>query len=325
MPIASPGPLTRRRRPPRAARSAARLTLLAALAASLGAAGAGSAQEPAADHHIHGLAVPPGDPESLLVATHTGLVRLRGSAPPEWIGTPMDLMGFTAHPREPGLVFASGHPDLETYRKQKVGMLGVLVSRDGGRTWRSVALAGRADFHALAYTPRDGGQLYGWTVGDPPGLVRVTVATWATESLAAPGLADVLSLSASPDGDGPLWAGTKGGLLVSRDAGRTWLRAPGLVGERPVPAVKHHVGDPRVAFASVVEAVPALLRTRDGGATWERTAFAADPADPIVALAVGPGEVVVMATAKSDVARSDDGGRTWRPMVERGRPVGGRR
>ena len=167
MPIASPGQLTRRRRPPRAARSAARLTLLAALAASLGAARAGSAQELAAVHHIHGLAVPPGDPESLLVATHTGLVRLRGSAPPEWIGAPTDLMGFTAHPREPGLVFASGHPDLETYRKQKVGMLGVLVSRDGGRTWRSVALAGRADFHALAYTPRDGGQLYGWTVGDP--------------------------------------------------------------------------------------------------------------------------------------------------------------
>ena len=149
----------------------------------------------------------------------------------------------------------------------------------------------------------------------------MTVATWATEPLAAPGLADVLSLSASPDGDGP---GTKRGLLVSHDAGGTWVRVPGLVGERPVPAVKHHVGDSRVAFAYLIEAVPVLLRTRDGGATSERTAFAADPADPIVALAVGPREVVVVATTKSDVVRSDDGGRTWRALVERGQPVAGR-
>jgi hypothetical protein len=29
---------------------------------------------------------------------------------------------------------------LATYREQKVGNLGLLVRRDGGRTWRSVAL-----------------------------------------------------------------------------------------------------------------------------------------------------------------------------------------
>ena len=100
-------------------------------------------------HHIHGLALDRRDPEVLYVATHTGLVRLRPNAPPEWAGSFFDLMGFTAHPTEAGLLFASGHPDLATYREQKVGNLGLLVSRDGGRTWRSVALQGAADFHAL--------------------------------------------------------------------------------------------------------------------------------------------------------------------------------
>jgi len=113
-------------------------------------------------HHIHGLAVDPRDPDVLYIATHTGLVRVRPNASPEWVGSHRpDLMGFTAHPREANLIFASGHPDLATYRQQGIGNLELLVSRDGGRTWQTVAFKGEADFHALAYSPRNSGTLYG--------------------------------------------------------------------------------------------------------------------------------------------------------------------
>src|SRR5918992_3247298 len=92
-------------------------------------------------HHIHGLAIDRQDPEVVYIATHTGLVRLRPNAAAEWIGEQrFDLMGFTAHPQNADVVYASGHPDLQTYAREKVGNLGLLVSRDRGKTWQSVAL-----------------------------------------------------------------------------------------------------------------------------------------------------------------------------------------
>ena len=89
------------------------LVLAAALVAVLAVSRQGAAQLPPAPreiHHIHGLALPRRDPEVLLIATHTGLVRIPPQSPPEWVGAPMDLMGFMAHPQEPEVVYASGHP-----------------------------------------------------------------------------------------------------------------------------------------------------------------------------------------------------------------------
>jgi hypothetical protein len=105
-------------------------------------------------HHIHGLAVDRRDPEILYIATHTGLVRVRPNASAEWVGSHrFDLMGFTADPRAADLVYASGHPDLATYQQSGIGNLGLLVSRDGGRTWQSFALKGGACHHGLHGSP----------------------------------------------------------------------------------------------------------------------------------------------------------------------------
>lgn len=269
--------------------------------------------------HIHGLALDRRDLEVLYIATHTGLVRLGASAEPEWIGS-FDLMGFTAHPQDPNLVYASGHPDLATYREQKIGNLGLLVSRDGGRTWRSVALKGDADFHALAYSPRDGGQLYGWSVAGQPGLHRISAVSWTGAPVPARGLADVLSLAASPDPAGPLLAGTKAGLMMSRDGGAGWIPVPSVPPDAAVTAVGYHATDGRLAYAYVARGDRGLMRSRDGGATWGATSFAARTDAIVVALAVGPESHVVVATSGSDVLRSRDGGRTWQAILERGRP-----
>jgi photosystem II stability/assembly factor-like uncharacterized protein len=62
-----------------------------------------------------------------------------------------------------------------------------------------------------------------------------------------------------------------------------------------------------------------LLRSRDGGGAWEAVG-AVIPTES-VALAVGPGDPIVMTTSKADIFRSRDGGRTWKAMLEQGRPV----
>jgi photosystem II stability/assembly factor-like uncharacterized protein len=271
-------------------------------------------------HHIHGLALDRRDPEVLYVATHTGLVRLRPSAAPEWAGSFFDLMGFTAHPAEAGLVFASGHPDLATYREQKVGNLGLLVSRDGGRTWRSVALRGDADFHALAYHPGNGGELYGWSVAERAGLYRIATGSWVAEPVRAVGLADVLTLAASPDPGGPLLAGTKMGLFVSRSRGATWARVE-TISPAPVTALAYHATDGQVVYLYLAPPGPGLLRSRDRGSTWEAVKGVVPAGSVAVALAVGPGDHVVVATSKADILRSRDGGRTWKAVLEQGRPV----
>ena len=273
-------------------------------------------------HHIHGLAVDQRDPDLLYVATHTGLVLLRTGRKPEWVGMHrFDLMGFTAHPHETGLMYASGHPDVITYRQDGVGHLGLLASRDGGRTWQSVSLKGEADFHALAFSPRDGGQLYGWSVAGQSGLYRISAATGSGERLPGRGLSEVLALSASPDPDGPLLAGTRAGLLMSRDGGVAWTRVPTVSADVAVTALAHHVTDPKVVYAYLARPGPGLARSGDGGSTWEPAGPLMDPSMVVTALAVGRGNHVALATMGGDLMRSRDEGRTWEVVLRRGRPA----
>lgn len=273
-------------------------------------------------HHIHGLAIDSRDPGVLYVATHTGLVRVGPDGALGWVGAHrFDLMGFTAPPGKPGLVYASGHPDLQTYRLDGVGNLGLLVSRDGGRSWQSVALKGQADFHAMAWSPRDGGQIYGWSVAGQAGLYRVSTLSWAVTRLPASGLSGALALAASPDPSGPLLAGTEQGLAISRDGGGAWARAAGAPADAPVTAVGFHSSDPRMVYGYFAGAGPGLMRSRDGGGKWEPAGLAVDPRTPVVAVAVGPGNHVAVATTAADVVRSRDGGRSWQTVLARGRPL----
>jgi photosystem II stability/assembly factor-like uncharacterized protein len=278
--------------------------------------------EPVEIHHIHGLAIDRRDAGVVYVATHTGLVRLKQGAVPAWVGTQrFDFMGFTSHPSEAGVVFASGHPDIPTYQRDKVGNLGLLVSRNGGQTWQSVALRGQADFHAMTYSPRDGGRLFGWSVAGEPGLYRVSTTTWKAERLTARGLDNVISLAASTDPRGPLLAGTASGLRVSNDGGATWTAATGLPASVPVTAVVYHPIDARRVYAYVHKAGGGLHRSEDGGRAWRATGFVAGADTPVIALTAGHDNDVAMATTAADVARSGDGGSSWIVLVTRGRVV----
>ncbi len=156
--------------------------------------------------HVHGLAYSP-DGKRLLIPSHHGLaIYARG----KWSKAPgpeHDYMGFSATAR---YIYSSGHP---AQGSGLVNPFGLLLSKDGGKTWDKLGLEGESDFHVMAT---------GWNTN--------AVYVWSS----APN-----SRMKQP------------GLHYTLDDGRSWKRAAaeGLHGDPRVLAV--HPDDPRrVAVAS---------------------------------------------------------------------------
>ena len=265
--------------------------------------------------HVHGMDAPAWADGALLVGTHTGLVRWSEGRGWRAVGTGRhDLMGFRADLEAEGTLYGSGHPDL---RSGLPNPLGLIVSRDGGRTWSQRSLGGVADLHALTVATGDRPVLLAWDA-IANALLRSDDggATWATlpsEALAATG--GVLALEAHATDPERLFAATALGLWHSADAGTTWS-ASGLQGS-PVTAVRQ-IGE-RTLWAFAVAADGGLERSRDGGATWTRVASPIGADAYVTAIAGGADDdVVIVATSTADVLRSDDGGATWTAMVVAG-------
>jgi hypothetical protein len=66
-------------------------------------------------------------------------------------------MGFTI--AAPDLFLGSGHPDARDLQAGTPPLLGLIRSKDAGKTWQSVSLLGEADFHVLRYL---GNRIYGY-------------------------------------------------------------------------------------------------------------------------------------------------------------------
>lgn len=264
--------------------------------------------------HVHGMDAPAWADGALLVGTHTGLVRWSEAHGWRTVGTLRhDLMGFRADADTEGTLFGSGHPDL---RSGLPNPLGLIVSRDAGRTWTQRSLAGVADLHALTAIAGDRPALLAWDAiantllrSDDAG------ATWTnlpSEALAATG--GVLVLDAHPTDPERVLAGTASGLWRSEDSGRTW-RAVGLHGG-PVTTVRHLADGTLWAFAIASDG-GGLQRSRDEGITWTRVAAPIPTgayASAIAGAAAEPG-VVFVATSTADVLVSGDDGATWTALA----------
>lgn len=239
--------------------------------------------------HIHGLGVDPGD-GTLMIATHGGLFRVGAEGTPRRVGPVQDVMGFTVAGEE--RLFASGHPAPGGAGPDH---LGLIESRDGGRSWRQVSLAGRADFHALDFAA---GRIYGYN-----GLTGLLMRSadggesWQPEEVPAP----VIDLAIDPNDPDRLLAATQAGLF-ERSGGDGWRR----LGER--------IG--LLAWAEdgalyLVEADGSVSASEDAGSSWTRrggvgqtpAAFAAGPRD------------LYLAVEDGTVMSSTDGGETWRVEV----------
>lgn len=231
--------------------------------------------------HVHGVGRDPGD-GVLLLATHDGLYRYE-AAGARRVSPQIDLMGFTV--AGPNHYYASGHPNTVMDLPQPMGLV---ESRDGGRTWKVLSRGGESDFHTLATA--------GDTVVAFDGELRRTAdgRTWSTASLPA----EPRVLASSPAGKHVL-ATTEQGLLMSTDKGATWAPVP----KAPLLLLVAWA-DERTAVGIAPDGTVAL--SRDAGRTW-RTTGKTDPAPQALSASVSAGRLEILVVTDHGVLSSTDG------------------
>lgn len=242
--------------------------------------------------HVHGLGVNPAD-GTLYAATHFGLYRLADGEVPERVGdTYQDTMGFSVVGADHFL--ASGHPDAASRMRQpgKPPLLGLIESTDAGRTWRSLSLLGKADFHALVAAH---GGVYGFNAINGRFMVSADGKQWDIRSRVP-----MSSFAVDPADADHVLAVTDQGLAESRDGGRTfevvsgpplvflsWNATQGLWGVAPSGEIYERaasgweprkpvkgrpqailVTDDEVYAAAEVDGATRILVSRDGGESW---------------------------------------------------------
>ncbi|MGH6781907.1 MAG: F510_1955 family glycosylhydrolase [Sphingomonadaceae bacterium] len=252
--------------------------------------------------HFHGIAVDPGDPSRLYLATHRGLyvVSPDGRAS-EVSATRDDFMGFTAHPTDPATLYASGHP-------ARGGNLGFIASSDGGKSWTSLSpgASGPVDFHQMDVSKADPKVIYG-AYGD---LQRSVDGgrTWLRVGPPPEGLISVAASSQSAD---RVYAATQQGLFMSKDGGKSW--SPAHPARRPATVVHVTSGGFLYAFIAGV----GLVRTAESDLSWSVVSNSFGNAY-LLHLAIDPkGDQTLHAVAidpdkrAQTIVVSRDGGATW--------------
>ncbi len=250
--------------------------------------------------HYHGLAVDRADPSRLLLATHHGFYIVNKDGVATRVSPVQDFMGFTPHPTNKSILFASGHPS-------GGGNMGFLRSDDGGISWKQVSLGlgGPVDFHQLDVSPADGNVVYGSFRG-----IQVSRDGGQNWSMAGPSPDGLIALAASRASPDRVYAATQSGLQISNDAGKSWSPA-GFAGQA-VSTVSVGSGDS--VFAFVVG--KGLQRAAEGSpGNW--SVLSNDFGDhALLHLAVDPtnSERMYAATDDSSLLASSDAGHSWHPF-----------
>jgi photosystem II stability/assembly factor-like uncharacterized protein len=184
---------------------------------------------------------------------------------------------------------------------------GVIRSTDGGQSWFASNQGFSERFVSRTLFDRAGRRVLAGIWGDRShGGVFVAPGPRGPWSRLGTGLEgrEVLALALSGT---DVLAGTDDGVFVA-EAGR-WRRLPMVVDRVDLHPRVHDLvalSDQRVLVASS----KGLLRTADGGRTWQRPLVG--PTDKVNALALSPGDLnVVVAAAPLGFFRSGDGGATW--------------
>lgn len=238
--------------------------------------------------HVHGLGINPADGD-LYVASHNGVFRLPAGGEPEQVaGRDQDTMGFTIV--GPDHFLGSGHPGPE--ETDRPAHLGLIESTDAAQTWRSLSLAGEADFHALEAAH---GKVYGYDSQTRRLMVSEDKASW--DNRARLTLAD---FAVSPEGPDVLLATTRQGPVRSPDGGRSFTPIPGtpLLALLDWPARDRLVG---------IAPDGTLHTSTDGGTTWTRQGRV--PGQPAAISTHGENDVYV--ATDTGIYRSTDNGDTF--------------
>jgi hypothetical protein len=242
------------------------------------------------ENHIHGLGVNPSD-GSLFIATHSGLFRATpGVRRPRRVDDQyQDTMGFSVI--GPNRFLGSGHP---APGQGGPPNLGLIESDDAGRSWRSVSLAGEADFHVLRFSQ---GRVYGYNgligklmVSDDRG------ASWSERTPPA----GVIDLAIDPRDSSRIVAATERGLAMSEDEGETW---------QPLAEEIGLLAWPERDRLYLIDAGGRVASSTEPGGEW--TVVGRIGGQPVALIASGADRLYA-ALPDGTVKQSLDGGASWR-------------
>ncbi|WP_143086638.1 F510_1955 family glycosylhydrolase [Lentzea flaviverrucosa] len=237
--------------------------------------------------HVHGLGINPAD-GMLYAASHFGVFTVPADKAPERVGDrAQDTMGFVVAGANHFL--GSGHPDrLDSGTPPH---LGLIESKDAGRTWQTLSLKGAADFHSLEVKHN---RVYGYNSQNGQIMVSENQRDWDTRGRVA--MVDFTISSTDPD---VILAATQQGVVRSADGGRTFAPA---AGSPRLTLLDWSEGDVVIGVApdGIVHV------SGDSAATWTaRGRIAGTPA----ALATKGSEVYI--ATESAVHASTDSGSTF--------------
>lgn len=249
--------------------------------------------------HVHGLGVDPAD-ETLYAATHYGLFRVPDSGSPERIADRFqDTMGFVVV--GPNRFLGSGHPDFqdeELHRDGRPPLLGLIESRDAGKTWKALSLLGEADLHAIAVS---GETIAAYDATGDRLLISTGGERWS-DRIGGIGMS---GLAIDPEDPNELVAVTPAGLEHSRDGGATFAPLPSA--PRAVLVSWH---DDILWVVQANGAVSKTVATAIDGGGW--TSVGTLPGEPQAFVATDQGLFAATAVdGESRIYRSSDDGRTW--------------
>ncbi len=160
---------------------------------------------------------------------------------------------------------------------------------NGFPTWEDSTIVGpplaswwSGDFYpvtSLRIHPQAPGHVYAGTAGGGIAQSFNGGESWAPTNEGLPDSAIVMDLWLHPDSISILFCGLEypnGGLYKSADGGQNWTLVPGVPSGRTyrLTTINHEPGNPSTLYAGVTSAGDSvfawgLLRSRDGGQTWE--------------------------------------------------------
>lgn len=262
---------------------------------------------------VHGLTYSP-DGKQLVVAVHDGLVVYENGKWSKSQAPQHDYMGFSATSKH---FYSSGHP---APGSGLVNPLGVVRSRDGGRTWEKLGLEGESDFHLFAASWNTSA-IYVWNHAPnsrmrQAGLHYTLDDGFVWKPARAAGLTgNPMALAVHPGNATLVAAATASGVFLSRDSGERF--EPVASGAQGV-SVFFDLDGKRLWYGTF-DGQARLAHAPLGG---KATSVALPPIgrDAVAYIAQNPANRThyAIATFERSVYLSKDSGRTWTTIAERG-------